>query len=104
MAVEPQLVLVSVKIQVDPVTFEAEATPASILHVRAARALKFCSISVSLAANPPNVFVTCDSVRDIQFVRAGVCASCASKCTNFERIASSFSSACTSRTVRGTKI
>ena len=39
-----------------------------------------------------SVFVICESMRDIQFVRVGICAICVSKCTIFERRASSFSS------------
>ena len=43
-------------------TLEAWVTPVSTLHMRAVRALKFCSISVSPATKQQNVFVTCTSV------------------------------------------
>ena len=55
MAVEPSLCHgVGQDPREDPETFEETATPISTLHMRAVRALKFCSISVSPAANPPN--------------------------------------------------
>ena len=73
-------------------TIEAEVTLVSVLHIRAVRALKFCSISVSLAA-----VVTCDSIRDIQPVIVGICAICSLICANCETRASSFSSACDTR-------
>ena len=76
----------------EPDTFDAEAAYVSTLHKRAVGVLKLCSISVSLVAKSPSVFVICESMRDIQFVRAGICAICVSKCTHFERRASSFSS------------
>ena len=80
----------------EPETFEAEATLVSTLYIRAMKALKFCSISVSLAANPPSAVVTCDSLRYIQPVIVGICAICSLLCAKCERRASSFSSAVTS--------
>ena len=76
----------------EPDTFDAEAAYVSTLHRRAVKVLKLCSISASLVAKSPSVFVIRESMRDIQVVRAGICAICVSKCTNFERRASSFSS------------
>ena len=59
----------------EPDTFDAEAAYVSTLHKRAVRVLKFCSISVSLVAKfLPSVFVIWESIRDIQVVRAGICA------------------------------
>ena len=91
----------------DPETLEAKVTPVSTLYLQAMRALKVCSIYVSPAANPPHVFCDvcihfCESSRVqsrkctftwvVLCERAESCASCPSKCTNVEKMASGFSS------------
>ena len=70
---------------------EPDEAYVSTLHKSAVKVLKFCSICASLVAKSPSVFVICESRRDIQVVIAGIWAICVSKCTNFERRASSFS-------------
>ena len=61
---------------------------AELETLEAETALVSCaeSISASRAANPPNVAVTCDSIRDIQLERIGICGA------SFESMVSSFSS------------
>ena len=79
-AVEPSTCQSEGQDLAEPETLEAETVLVSILHMRALESARmYCSISVTRAANPPNVSVTCDSNRDIQLKRIGICASCTSK-------------------------
>ena len=73
-AVEPSTCSSERQDLAEPNTFDAEAPYVSTLHIRAVRALKFCSISANLIAKSFCVFVICESMRDMQFVRVGICA------------------------------
>ena len=71
-AVEPSTCSSEGQDLAEPETFDADAACVWTLLIRAAKVLKFCFISASLFAKSPGVFVICESIRDIQVVRAGI--------------------------------
>ena len=92
-----QLVRVRARILPNRVFFDAEAARVSNLHIRVEMALKFCSISVSLVAKSPSVFVICESIRDIQFVIEGDLRDLRFKVHKFRKESIEFFICCTSR-------
>ena len=71
-AVEPSTFSSEGQDLAEPDTFDAEAAYVLTWHRLAEKVLKFCSISASLIAKSPSVFVICESIRDIQDEIAGI--------------------------------